>query len=110
MSYPPPSGQPAYGGPPVPPDHPKAQSALIFGILGLVCCGPLGIVGFIQGNNALREIEASGGAFGGAGMAKAGKICGLIAMILTAIGLVVFLFLIAASLVMAPAGVETTYP
>jgi ABC-type Fe3+ transport system permease subunit len=85
MSYgaPPPSGyygQPGYGG--MPQQHGSATTALILGVLSFVCCGLLGIPAFIIGKRAEREIQASRGALTGEGLAKAGWILGLIAMIL----------------------------
>lgn len=82
-------GQPGQGGQPQ-QDHPKAQTSMILGIVGLVCCGPVGIAAYIMGNNAVKEIDASGGQLGGRGMAQAGKICGLIAIVLMIIGVIVY--------------------
>lgn len=96
MSYgtpPPPGyGAPAYGAPP--PNHPKAVTVLVLGILSLVCCGVLGIPAWLIGNSALREIDASGGALGGRGMVQGGRICGIIATVLLVLGVVVFLGLL----------------
>ena len=72
---PPGSGDGGYGGgyaapPPVgggmggPVDHPKGMTVLILGILGIVCCSPLGIVAFFMGNTALKEIDAQPGRYG----------------------------------------------
>ncbi len=36
----------------------NATLILVLGILSLVCCGLLGPVAWIMGNNALREIDA----------------------------------------------------
>ncbi|WP_109506349.1 DUF4190 domain-containing protein [Nocardioides speluncae] len=97
MSYqqPPGYGAPGYGqGQPM-GDHPKAQTAMILGILGLVCCGLLGIPAYIIGNNTVKEIDASGGQYGGRGMANAGKICGLIAIVLMVLGLIFYAILFA---------------
>lgn len=97
MSYqqPPGYGASGYGqGQPM-GDHPKAQTAMILGILGLVCCGLLGIPAYIMGNNAVKEIDASGGQYGGRGMANAGKICGLIAIVLMCLGVVLWIILFA---------------
>ena len=96
MSYgtPPPTngpyGQQPYGGPPA-PTHGSATTALVLGILSLVICGPLGIPAYIIGRRAEREVLASQGTLSGAGLAKAGWILGLIAMIL----MVVFILLVA---------------
>jgi hypothetical protein len=98
MSYdappPPPPQQGGYGQPGgwqgPPQDHPRATTILILGIVSLVCCGPLGIVAWIMGNTAQREIAESGGRLGGAGMVKAGKICGIIAVVLMVIAVVFY--------------------
>lgn len=103
MSYdapppPPPSGgSPEYGGQyggGPPQDHPRATTILVLGILGLVCCSPLGIVAWVMGNNAEKEIEASGGQLGGAGTVKAGKICGIIAVVLMVLGIIAFVIMV----------------
>lgn len=89
-----PYGQPGYGAPRQ--DHPKAQTAMILGVLSLVCCGIFtGIPAYIMGNNALKEIHYSGGALGGEGMAKAGKILGIISIVLFVFGLIVWGILLA---------------
>ena len=96
MSYdapPPPPAQGGYGA--VPQNHPKAQTAMILGIVGLVCCGPVGIAAFIMGNNAVKEIDASGGRLGGRGMAQAGKIMGIIAIVLMVLGIILYAILFA---------------
>lgn len=90
MSYqqPPGYGASGYGQPMG--DHPKAQTAMILGIISFVCgCGIFtAIPAYIIGNNAVKEIDASGGQYGGRGMANAGKILGLIGIILGVLGLI----------------------
>ena len=81
-------GQPAYGAPAPAGNNKKATWALVTGILSLLCCGPLGIVAIILGRNAEQEIRVSGE--GGAGMAKAGFILGIVA--LAFLGLQIILF------------------
>lgn len=96
LTPPPPSyGAPQYGA--VPPNHKNAVLALVLGIVSFACsCGIFtGIPAYIIGKKAEREILASNGALGGAGLAKAGWIMGLIAIILGIIGLVVFVILLA---------------
>jgi ABC-type Fe3+ transport system permease subunit len=89
--------QPPYGGQPA-PTHGSATTALVLGILSLVICSPLGIPAYIIGRRAEREVLASQGTLSGAGLAKAGWILGLIAMILMALAilLVVVLFAVGA--------------
>ncbi|HET7688938.1 MAG TPA: DUF4190 domain-containing protein [Nocardioidaceae bacterium] len=90
-----PYGQPGYGQPGynpygqpafnpygqqyvVPADHPKATTAMILGILGLVCCGVLAPFAWVIGGRALKEIDSSMGRLGGRGQAQAGRVLGII--------------------------------
>jgi hypothetical protein len=86
--------QPPYGGQPA-PTHGSATTALVLGILSLVICGPLGIPAYIIGRRAEREVLASQGSLSGAGLAKAGWIMGLIAMILMVLGILLLIGLLA---------------
>lgn len=54
---------------------------MITGILGLLCCGPVGIVSIILGISAKKEIETSGGTQTGGGMATAGIVLGALAIL-----------------------------
>ena len=62
---------------------------LVFGILGLVICGPLGIVAWVLGSGDLKEMDAGAMDPAGRGSTNAGKICGIIATILMIIGVIV---------------------
>ncbi len=102
MSYsdpppPPPAygaGQPAYGG--APANHPKGTTILILGILSLVCCGIFtGIPAIIMGRSALREIDAQPNAYSNRGTVFAGYILGIIATVLTVLGIVIWVILLA---------------
>ena len=93
-SYPPPPppppgyGAPQYGAVPM-GNNGKAVWSLVLGILGLVCCGFLsGIPAIILGKMAQNEIDATGGAQGGRGMATAGFVLGIIAVVFGVIGLI----------------------
>jgi hypothetical protein len=96
MSYdappPPPPPPPGYGQQPygaVPQGtNQKAIWALVLGILGVLCCGPLGIGAIILGRSAQSEIAQTGQQ--GVGMAKAGFILGIIALVFMVIGLLLF--------------------
>lgn len=85
MSYPPQQG----GGyqPPAPQDHPRATTALILGILGVVLCYILGPFAWKVGKQAVNEIDASGGQLGGRGQAQAGYVLGIIGTVLLIFGL-----------------------
>jgi len=92
MSYgtpppPPPYGSPAPGQPAG--NNKKAIWALVLGILGCVCCGFFaGIPAIILGKMAQNEIDASGGTQGGRGMATAGFILGIVAIVFGIIGII----------------------
>jgi hypothetical protein len=94
MSYGTPPPPPGYGAPTygaVPPQHRQAVTVLVLGILGLALCQVLGIPAWIMGNRVVREIDASGGAVGGRGLAQAGRICGIIATVFLALALLLVL-------------------
>ena len=92
MSYdapppPPPGyGQNPYGSPQAQGTNQKAIWALVLGIVGLLCCGPLGIGAIILGRNAQTEIAQTGQQ--GAGLAKAGFVLGIIALVFLVINLI----------------------
>lgn len=88
---PPPPGygqQPPYGAPAPGGNNKKATWALVTGILGLICCSPLGIVAIILGRGAQAEIATTGQQ--GAGAAKAGVILGIIALVLLVLQIILF--------------------
>jgi hypothetical protein len=51
---------------------------LVFGILGLVCCGIFGPIAWVMGNNALATLSGGGGDPNQRGLVVAGRICGII--------------------------------
>ena len=74
---------------------------LAVGLLGSFCCGIFGIVGCICGiiawvmaNNDLKEMAAGTMDPTGRGLAQAGKICGLISVILAIVLLIISLLFI----------------
>ena len=87
---PPPPTAPMYQSPMgYPSEYPRGTMILVFGILSLVCCAPLGIVAWIMGQSALRDIDRSGVVYSNRGTIKAGMICGIVGTCLM-IALVVF--------------------
>jgi hypothetical protein len=97
--YAPPAGA-AYGGPTMGYATPgmaaggqsfekDARTAMILGIVGIFCCGIiLGPIALIQGMKAKKNMQASGN-LTGQGMATAGIICGIVAIVLSIIGIIV---------------------
>lgn len=70
----------------------KATMILVFGILGIVCCGLLAPVAWYMGKNEVRMIEAGQLPASTLGTAKAGMICGIVGTILLALSLVWIFF------------------
>lgn len=64
----------------------------MLGIIGLVCCGLVGPVAWIMGNNAIKEIDAAApGVYSNRGTVNAGRILGIIATVLLVLGVVVWI-------------------
>ena len=64
---------------------------LALGILGIVCCFICGIIAWVMGNNDLREMDAGRMDPSGRGLTQAGKICGIVSVILAIAGIVMWL-------------------
>ncbi|MCD4700204.1 MAG: DUF4190 domain-containing protein [Phycisphaerae bacterium] len=80
----PPAVQPSAGVPPTGQylkPH-RGTLILVLGILGLVVCVICGIIAWVMGNNDLREMAAGSMDRSGEGLTKAGKICGMISVLL----------------------------
>jgi len=87
--------------PPQPGMRPhRGTLILVLGILGLVVCLICGIIAWVMGNADIKDMEAGRMDPSGLGMTKAGKICGMISVILQivlfAIWLLVFVIIGAA--------------
>ncbi len=54
--------QPNAGGSAAP--HPQGTTVLVLGILGLVLCPVVAVVGLVRGNHVLHEIDANPGLYG----------------------------------------------
>jgi hypothetical protein len=86
------------------PNDSQATLSLVFGIIGLVCCGVLAPVALFIGNSSRRRIQASGGALGGYGMATAGFVLGIIGTVILALGIVILVVRIIAAASTASTG------
>ncbi len=62
---------------------------LVFGILSWVVCVIFGIVAWIMGNSDLRAMQEGRMDPTGEGLTKAGKIVGMISVILSVVGLLI---------------------
>jgi hypothetical protein len=72
---------------------------LALGILGLVCCFICGIIAWVMGSNDLKEMAAGRMDPSGQGMTQAGKICGMISVILQIVGFVIWLLIMSLGIV-----------
>lgn len=88
---PPPEAPQAPTGMPVKPH--RGTMILVFGILG-VCCIIFPILAWVMGNNDLKEMAAGTMDRSGEGLTKAGKIIGMIFVILGIIGIVLNLIML----------------
>jgi hypothetical protein len=71
-------------------DHPLAMNVLVWGILGVCCCGVVGgPIAWIRGRRVLRDIAASGGTMGGRSAALVGYVLGIISTLNTFLFMVV---------------------
>ena len=89
--YPPPHGYPAHGQVHYAPDHPKATTSLVLGILGVVLCQVIAPFAWSMGKRTLNEIDASQGRLGGRGAAQAGYVLGIVGTVLLGLSLVFIL-------------------
>jgi len=69
----------------------RGTLVLVLGILGLVCCIICGIVAWVFGNTDLREMDAGRMDPSGRGLTQAGKILGIISVVLAIVGLGIWL-------------------
>ena len=82
-SYPPafpPGAGGAYGAAAGVKPH-RATLVLALGIVGLLCCGPLGIVAYVFGKNDLAEMDAGAMDPSGRGTTNVGRILGIVAIV-----------------------------
>jgi hypothetical protein len=77
---------------------------LVFGILGIVLCIIFGIVAWVMGNSDLREMDAGRMDPEGRGLTQAGKICGIVGVVLALVSIVVVVLMMALGVGLAAAG------
>jgi len=65
----------------------RGAVVLVLGILGIVVCFILGIVAWVMGNTDLQKMENGQMDREGEGLTKAGKICGIVSVVLGIIGI-----------------------
>ncbi len=71
----------------------RGTLVLVLGILGLIICQPVGIAAWLMGNADLKEINAGTMDPEGKTLTQIGKILGIIATVLLALGIVLFILM-----------------
>jgi len=82
----------------------RATLILVLGVLSLIICQPLGIVAWLLGNADLKQMAAGAMDPAGKDMTNIGRILGIIATVLLALGIVVFIGAIVLGVGAAAAG------
>jgi hypothetical protein len=82
------------------PQSSQATTALVMGILGIVCCGPLAIVAWVMANKELEEIASGMRNPQNEGTAKAAKVIGIIGTVLLGIGLILIVLFISGATIL----------
>ena len=67
----------------------RATLILVLGILGLVLCMPLGIAAWVMGNSDLAAMNRGEVDPTGRGMTEAGRVVGIVSVVLVAIGVLI---------------------
>jgi len=107
-AVPPPQTSP-YGAPPAyqpaRPNAPTAVASLVLGIIGVCCCGIIfGTIAIVQANTARRLIRLYPGRYACEGLATAGLVLGIIAVVKGVVEVLAVFFQIAMFVGMASIG------
>jgi hypothetical protein len=90
------------------PDHPKATTSLVLGILGVVLCQVIAPFAWSMGRKTLNEIDASQGRVGGRGAAQAGYILGIVGTVLLALSVLFIVIYVVFMIAVVGGGVATS--
>jgi uncharacterized membrane protein YjgN (DUF898 family) len=84
------------------PEQSQATTALVLGILGIVCCQVLAPVAWIMANNEMEGIRAGRRNPTNEGTSNAARIIGIVGTVLLAIGVVFLIFALVGGLMVLP--------
>jgi hypothetical protein len=90
------------------PDHPKATTSLVLGILGVVLCQVIAPFAWSMGRKTLNEIDASQGRVGGRGAAQAGYILGIVGTVLLALSVLFIVIYVVFMIAVVGGGMATS--
>ena len=93
----PPPGAMVGGGP-----SSRATTALVLGIVGLICCQLLSIAAIVIGKSEMNDVDRGLAPVEGRGLAQAGFILGIVGAILLALGLIYFAMMLGVGLNSVP--------
>ena len=79
------------------PEKSQATTALVLGIFGIVCCGPLAVVAWVLANKELSGITSGARNPQNEGTAKAAKVVGIIGTVLLGIVIITIMTVVSAS-------------
>ena len=82
----------------------RGTMILVFGILGLIVCFPLGIVAWILGSGDLKKMRAGTMDSAGEQLTKVGMILGIITTILNCLGIILGIIMVGLGIIGAAAG------
>lgn len=83
------------------PEASQATSALIWSIVGLVCCPPTAIVGYIQGKGELTAIATGQRDPANQGTANAARIIAIVVLVVNLVAIAGFAVLVASGVGLA---------
>jgi hypothetical protein len=86
----------------------RGALVLVMGILGIVICFILGIIAWVMGSSDLREMDAGRMDPSGRGITTAGKILGIVSVVLAVVGVGVWVLIMALGLIGAAAGAASS--
>jgi len=69
----------------------RGVAVLVLGILGILVCFICGIAAWVMGKKDLQEMDAGRMDPAGRGLTQAGKICGMVSVILWIVGFAIWL-------------------
>lgn len=82
---------------------------LVLGILGIACCVICGIIAWAMGSSDLKQMDTGLRDPAGRGLTQAGKICGIVSVILAIVGFVLGLLMSMLGVFTAPCTSCTPY-
>jgi uncharacterized membrane protein len=84
-------------------EHPQGTTIMVLGIVSLFTCFILGIVAVVKSRPVLAEIDANPGMYTNRGSVNAGRICGIVSIVLQGVGVLIYAVAIIAAIALETA-------